>query len=383
MTHTTPHRERFASAPTGVDPVRQAARDAIRRIREKPASDAQNADLDKLEKPCRCGTRDEQNEARETMRKRARSKWITSGLLDDLEALDSEVPYDRARSCCETVVQEDGTLTSSYCRCRWCIVCNRIRMGTLINRYEPIMQMWRAEAGVFMVTLTVPNVEAGELGGTIREMKKQLRYSRRSIRETRGLDYRAVENWEVTHNAKADTYHPHVHCLVRGKKQALALREEHLKRWPDAVGAAQDVRMWDGKVRSLIEGLKYCTKLMKEDTEDDPAPPAEALDVIFRALYRKHLCNPAGFDLEAEQARARGCGFTAEETSDEREEEEDGDDFEDLQAAIWAYSDPQAGRVWTWDAHVSDWIDHETGECLAGWSPDDDVAAKRRPDAAP
>ena len=52
------------------------------------------------------------------MSKRARSKWITSGLLDDLEALDSDVLYSQARSCCETVVQEYGTLTSSYCWCR-------------------------------------------------------------------------------------------------------------------------------------------------------------------------------------------------------------------------------------------------------------------------
>ena len=89
-------------------------------------------------------------------------------------------------------------------------------------------------------------------------MKKTLALSRLAVRRTRGLDYRAVENWEVTYNAEADSYHPHVHCVVRGKAQALAIREEWLKRCQTASAAAQDVRPWDGTVDGMKEMVKYC-----------------------------------------------------------------------------------------------------------------------------
>jgi hypothetical protein len=306
------------------------------------------------------------------MRKRARAKWITAELLSELEALDSPIPYDRARSCCRVIRQEDGALKASYCRCRWCIVCSRIRTGTIINRYEPIFRLWAAEEGVFMVTLSRPNVRGPELRGEIKGMKADLRRARRSVRRTCGLDYRAVESWEVTYNPITDTYNAHVHAAVRGKAQALAIREEWLKRCPTASEAAQDVRKWDGGIGGLKELAKYTTKLYAP-AEDKERPPAEALDVIFRALYRLHLCSPTGFDIDEEQARAEsyleGVEIDAETTARPERDEQDGDAFDDLKACVAAYSEPSEGRLWVWED--ADWIDRRTGECLTGHTPDD------------
>jgi len=259
--------------------------------------------LDKLEKPCRRPSGAEQREGMETMKKRARAKYLTRGLREELEELDSPIPYERARGCCRVVQQEDGELQCSYCRCRWCIVCNRIRMGTILNEYLPILRLWEDEESVFFVTLTVPNVGADLLRSRIKEMKKRLRYCRRSIRETRGMDFRAVENWEVTFNGDTGTFHPHVHIAVRGKGQALALRQEWLKRWDEANSAGQDVRTWDGSKGGMKELAKYATKMVAPG-EDKDRPPAEALDVIFRSLYRLNLINPTGFDKAEEQRRA-------------------------------------------------------------------------------
>lgn len=324
--------------------------------------------LDKLGKPC-TPTAEEKEQARRTMQKRARAKHLTSDLLEELEELDSHIPYSRARGCCRTVVQEDGELKCSYCRCRWCIVCNRIRMGKILNDYLPVLEMWEDEEGVFFVTLTTPNVEGEELRSQLEEMKKRLRYCRRSIRETRGLDFRAIENWEVTYSGDREDYNPHVHIAVRGKEQAIALREEWLKRWERASKAGQDVRKWDGTKGGMQELAKYATKMVAPDSEE--RPPAEALDVIFRALYRLHLINPTGFDKDREKARAqlhgRGEETDEEATASPELDEQEEDPFEDLQAYVPAYVRPGEKAVWEWGG--SDWFNLDTGEALAGCDP--------------
>jgi len=326
--------------------------------------------LDKLEKPCTSPPEEEQRQGLETMAKRARAKYLTSDLLENLEALDSHIPYSRARGCCRVVQQEDGELQCSYCRCRWCVVCNRIRMGTILNEYLPILRLWEDEKGTFFVTLTAPNVEAEALRSRVKEMKKRLRYCRRSIRETRGLDHRAVENWEVTFNDDEGTFHPHVHVAVRGKEQALALREEWLKRWPTANQGGQDVRKWDGSKGGMKELAKYATKMIAPGENED-RPPAEALDVIFRSLYRLNLINPTGFDKAEEQRRA--ARHLADEETDAEEtarpdlDEQEEDPFEDLERGIPAYVRPEEDTVWMWEGH--DWWNEETGERLTGFDP--------------
>jgi hypothetical protein len=326
--------------------------------------------LDKLEKPCTSPSEAEQKEGMETMEKRARSKYLTSGLLEELEALDSHIPYSRARGCCRVVQQEDGELQCSYCRCRWCIVCNRIRMGTILNEYLPILRLWEDEKGTFFVTLTAPNVKAEALRSRVKEMKKQLRYCRRSIRETRDMDFRAVENWEVTFNGDEGTFHPHVHVAVRGKEQALSLREEWLKRWDEANSGAQDVRKWDGTKGGMKELAKYATKMIAPG-EDKDRPPAGALDVIFRSLYRLNLINPTGFDKAEEQRRAgrhlEDEETDAEETARPELDEQEEDPFEDLERGVPAYVRPEEDAVWMWDGH--DWWNEGTGERLTGFDP--------------
>mgnify|MGYP006895882131 FL=1 len=328
------------------------------------------AALDKLEKPCSRPSEAEQREGMETMKKRARAKYLTRGLREELEELDSPIPYERARGCCRVVQQEDGDLQCSYCRCRWCIVCNRIRMGTILNEYLPILRLWEDEKGTFFVTLTAPNVEAEALRSRVKEMKKRLRYCRRSIRETRGMDYRAVENWEVTFNGDTGTFHPHVHIAVRGKAQALALRGEWLKRWPKAHEAAQDVRKWDGSKGGMKELAKYATKMIAPG-EDKDRPPAEALDVIFRALYRLNLINPTGFDKHEEQRRAarhlEDEDTDAEETARPELDEQKEDPFEDLERGVPAFVRPEEDAVWMWEGH--DWWNEQTGERLTGFDP--------------
>lgn len=296
----------------------------------------QALDLDKSGKPRHSPSNEARKAAKVALQKRQRSKRLTWDLVEELATLDSSLPYDRAFGCCQAVEQADGVLTTHYCRCRWCIVCNRIRMAQRIDRYQPVFQEW---GEVYLVTLTVPNVRAGELSGTLDAMLHRLKLCRKQIRRGRGMEYKAVRSIEVTHNEKRRDYHPHFHLAVAGEAQARALVEEWLKRWPDASATAQDVRQWDGQAGGLKELTKYCTKLVSGEGK---RPPASALDVIFRALEGRHLFRPVGFDLPPEAPV--------------------DDEFDELHASVPAFKRLGEHVLWWWDG--GEWVDRLTGEVL-------------------
>ena len=337
------------SSPDGAsDRLSEAAKALHTRLQQAH----RNGPLDKLGKANQRpepGEEDRQ-QARHTMAKRARAKYCTMQVVKDLIALDSPMreKYERALGCCSTIRQEDGALTSHYCKDRWCIVCNRIRMGRRIDAYKPVFEAWAESDGVYMVTLTVPNVGATRLSSTLDEMQHQLKLCRRSIRRTRELEYESVRSTEVTFNAERRDFHPHYHIAVRGEEQAKALVEEWLKRWPRASRVAQNVRSWDGSEKGLRELTKYCTKLIG-GTRGDVAPATWALDEIFQALQGRHLFRPVGFEL-------------SEYVPDL--DPEAVEDFEDLEVNVVAFSRPDEKVLWTWDSGVNDWVDLETGECL-------------------
>lgn len=340
------------------------------------------ADLDTLAKaPHPDGesgeTAPEEETSRETMTRRARSKWLTEKVVRRMEeeVPDSPIPYGKARGCCSVVRQEDGCLQCSYCKQRWCVVCQRIRMGRAINEYLPILSGWAEESDVFFVSLTRPNVQGGELRDEVGDMIHQFGLCMQQIRRTRELEFKAVRCIECTFNAERGDFNPHFHVAVKGKEQAEALREEWLKRHEDASPRAQDVTQWDGKPDGLLELVKYATKLFVPEngeradgtTQKEPMD-AEALDTIFRALYRRHLLRPLGFAKEEEREKAT--------TEAEVEQAEDVDDFDEdeLESTVSAYIRPGEKCLWEWDG--SDWWNQQTGEPLTGHEPGEDPCSE-------
>ena len=305
----------------------------------------------------------------ETIRRRRRSKGLTLRLVDRMEEAvpESPVAYDSARSCCPTIKQEDGYLHSTYCKQRWCVVCQRIRMGKAVNDYGPILRQWD---DVHFVSLTVPNVGGDELSDKVGDMIYQLSLCRRQLRETRGLDLKTLRCIECTYNPDRGDFHPHFHVAVNGEEQAEALLEEWLKRHPDAARDAQDAREWDGTDGGLLELVKYATKLFTPkggdrpdgDVQQEPMDPV-ALDTIFRALKGRHLLRGTGFDKD--EARERAV------TEEEIEQEKEVEDFdeEELEARVTAYIRPSEDCIWEWDG--DDWYNPDTGEALVGCGPPD------------
>ena len=110
---------------------------------------------------------------------------------------------------------------SSFCRVRLCPMCQWRRSLKLGAQVRQVVERANAdrikETGVplrwLMVTLTVRNVEGPDLGAEIDRLHKALN-NMAKCKQWRA----AVVGWlratEVTHNSKADTYHPHMHLLL-------------------------------------------------------------------------------------------------------------------------------------------------------------------------
>ena len=118
----------------------------------------------------------------------------------------------------------DGSLRlhdTSFCRVRLCPMCQWRRSLKLGAQVRQVVELANAqhieETGAawrwLMVTLTVRNVEGPDLGTEIDRLHKAINNMTKSKQWSA-----AVVGWlratEVTHNTKADTYHPHMHLLL-------------------------------------------------------------------------------------------------------------------------------------------------------------------------
>lgn len=92
-----------------------------------------------------------------TLLKRANSKYISDALAAELIALNSPLKkkYKTTLNCSRVLIQKGKKFTSTYCNCKWCLQCNRIRTGRLINKYELLTQYLPDS---HLVTLTVRNI---------------------------------------------------------------------------------------------------------------------------------------------------------------------------------------------------------------------------------
>jgi len=122
------------------------------------------------------------------------------------------------------------------------------------------------------------------------------------------------------------------------------LINEWLKRFPEANRGAQDIRSADEN--SMIELFKYTTKLTtknKVTREGDQVTMEvnpEALDTIFRSLYKKRAFQSMGWVKQVS----------------EDIDEVDAQIVEDVEDGV---------DVWKWEQEASDWV-NSYGELLTG-----------------
>jgi hypothetical protein len=281
--------------------------------------------------------------------RRARAKFFSYAVVFPLIALDSPLhkSYWNTYHCCETLAREGETVTGSYCKNRWCTVCNRIRTAVLINTYKPVLESWEDK---WFVTLTIPNVPAEELKDALKGMQVEFSRIRKTLgkRNERGKGEKFVgfRKLECTYNPNRNDYHPHYHVIVKGEQMARELLSEWLRRFPDADNKAQDIRPADDD--SVMELFKYFTKLItKANRSKDGQVFIKPLDVIFQAIRGKRTFQNFGFTAPKEVEKP---DEKAMELADEIEEE-------------------VIREVYQWKQEHHDWISRQTGKVLTGYVP--------------
>jgi len=275
-----------------------------------------------------------------TLLKRARQKYISHGLSSKLNSDNPDSPlresYFGSMLCCDVIRQEGIKLETSYCKQRWCLVCNRIRTARLISGYLSQIQSFRDP---YFVTLTKKTVYAENLPTSMAFMAATWRKITDMARKSR-IDFKGVKKAECTIRP-AGKYHYHFHLIVEGQENAEWLISRWVKMMKGAaVRKPQDMRVADDN--SLKELFKYFTKLTTKNLEGKKVMfDTKRMDVIFQAMKGKRVFQPFG-----------GLRIVTEEI-----EEIIGEEYEHLDGEF---------HLWKW--HTEDWI-NELGECLTLYSP--------------
>ena len=213
--------------------------------------------LDKLAQPCTDSFQSEKNTLK-TYEKRARSKYLSNGLVLALTKLDSPLnkSYWNTWHCSKVILQDGKKLTTTYCNNRWCVQCNRIRTAKLIKAYLPELE--KMEDPQF-VTLTIPNIPGEKLKTAMDAMVRDFIRIKNLFTHRRSFRINGVRKLECTHNKATNEFHPHFHIVLDGEQTGEELINEWLRRYPGATREAQDIRPAD--LNSMKELFKYATKL--------------------------------------------------------------------------------------------------------------------------
>ena len=290
--------------------------------------------------------------AQRSLWKRAKRKAWTEAVVEGLAALGTATPlryaYQSTLSCGSLVKQEDGKLSARYCRQRWCRVCNSIRSAKLFAAYAPALAGW---TDAYFVTLTCPNVPAPKLLAEVALLTKAMPAIAKDMARTDRLTLTSLRKLEVTYNPTRKDFHPHFHLVVKGKVEAEALVSRWLKYFPAANVCAQKVIACAGD-GVAAELFKYLTKDTVTVDGKERAIPSRALDTIYKAVKRRRTIQPTG-DLKAVKVEAV----------------EDADGDLALDASTTAPSRRTEPCLWSWVSSLTDWVDYDTGEVLAGYDP--------------
>jgi len=294
-------------------------------------------------KDCNCLKKSKLPNTLKTLQKRAKAKYIsdpiTLKLVDISHSKSDKQPFWNTWHCARRLQQEDGKVTTKYCKNRWCIVCNRIRTAKYILGYEDELKKLKDP---YFVTLTVKNISAKKLHSEIDKMFLVFNKIRKSfIYQKHPLI--GIRKLESTVSEKYRNHHPHFHLIIDGKENALALVNEWLKLYEGTDIKGQDFKKADPN--SIVELFKYFTKMFTKGgvyTTD--------LKVIINALKGRRVI--------------QGLGVKKKKESDEAI-----DEIKDLESQLYKELDADEKVSWDWNGY--DWINQDTGEFLTGYIPDD------------
>lgn len=362
------------------------------------------------EKYCQCHSckqkRVDQEDNRATvyesdlLRKKAVAKTVSRKLAKALYSLPNSPlrkSYGRSMTCAQRQYVENGQIKTEYCKCRWCLVCNRIRMAENIKNYVPVLSAWE---NAYMLTLTIPNCSGFELDNKIQTMQDMFTAIKRKVKRGRkrktyvkkngsyvhdkngnrivdeapfqGVRFQAIRKLEVTYNIKEDSYHPHYHILINSKRGAQLLKQFWLDSFRSASGLGQDLTTVDrDNLGAVKELFKYFTKVFSavkdKNGESLYSAHVDKLDVIFQAIDGKRTLQTYGFKKSDYQEQIENylIGESLEDELNESQIEEliefNTDEFDNEYR-------PEDG-MFIWDDNASNWIHEINGQPIVDFTP--------------
>jgi len=288
----------------------------------------------------------------ETLNKRAFSKYYTAQIVHDLIALknERETSYRNALYCANTIIKsDDGKCTTTYCKTRWCITCNRIRTGILINTYKPVLDTRKSYFVTLTTNLTKTCKTKRDLSATLDRMQCSFARVVRGLKKW-GYNVSLIRKSEVTYSKIGNHFHPHYHIIVCDNPENKGIAEDMvllwLKEFPKASKDAQSIGITDEN--SVLELFKYTTKMWDKQGKVVMPYPAEKLDIIYSALHRKKVISVYGDFRKIEAPEL--------------------DEFTTENASIFLPpNEDNTEQVFQWNEDHRTWIDECTGECLTTW----------------
>lgn len=229
--------------------------------------------------------------------------------------------YRNTLYCCNIIeVTTEGLAKGKYCKNRWCPICQRNKMGALINAYGERLRM---EKELWFLTLTRPNVTAEKLKTEVtcyQELWRQIANSR-EYRKAMREGVIGMRKLECTYHGRQflkdgttdpwwNTYHPHFHLLLSSKELANFILFLWLQLNSESNEDAQDCRKVEGE-GSFLEIFKYFTKLIAKDSEGRRFFDAVHMNTIFEALQGRRVYFRLG------TKKAWGCDEVTEEDEDQ------------------------------------------------------------------
>ena len=274
------------------------------------------------------------------LRKRANNKVISEALSIRLLSLNGPMQkyYQRQYRCADELTRKGNKLTSQYCGCKTCQVCNKLRSGKLMNKYDELSQSLHDP---MFVTLTCRNILRADYdtdSGFVDALRSQLDQFNKIFRSMqdyfrkRDIPLKGIRATEIIPSKRGDGAHPHIHWQIDGdididevifiwkkhkfSRTHLAFLLKQYRRESNGItaGAIKGeliIQLWQKKIGDKAdrqgqnarpcdkytrkELFKYATKIFVYDEKKGRRVDIELIDMIVQASQNKRCIGVTGF----------------------------------------------------------------------------------------
>lgn len=278
--------------------------------------------------------------------------------------------------CCRvrTTITAKGVLIgekTSYCKQRWCAVCERIRMGKQIKDYLEVFESFQDARFVTVtrrVTLDAETSKAlDEMTGKNGFWRKLLKSKEAKRRRKTHIGFRGIKKIECKFSRVPGHLHCHFHFLIDGLDNA----EWLVSQWLKYMGSKADVvaqSILPADKGSLIELCKYFTKT---SADDEQITDYKRLDTIYHLFRGRRLIQTFGGIKESKDV-------VDSETEAEVEallsRIEAGENSKPNPVEVQEEWEQEIEEIFTYDRKRTDWYS-EDGDAYSGFTPTDKQVA--------